>query len=67
MRARENARRSSAIFSEGLMARIERFAQEFMRSIGEPGMIDARATREEAAPVLQPRRGMRYQYIDRSA
>lgn len=42
----------------GLIAKMRTFVSNFMAAKGETGVIDAR----EEAPVLKPRKGMRYRF-----
>ncbi|KAK4546588.1 hypothetical protein LTR36_001805 [Oleoguttula mirabilis] len=50
----------------GLTAKMRQFVTDFMRSKGETGMIGARRVESvadvEEAPVLKPRKGMRYRW-----
>jgi len=45
-----------------LLAKMRAFVEKFMASKGEKGMIAARRVDEDEAPVLKPRKGMRYQF-----
>lgn len=44
------------------VAKLRQFVTEFMRSKGETGLIGVRAEDVEEAPVLKPRKGMRYRF-----
>ena len=45
----------------GLIAKMRSFVTDFMSSESKTGMIEARARAEEA-PVLKPKKGMRYRF-----
>lgn len=42
----------------GMIAKMRAFVNNYMAKEGKPGMIEAR----EEAPVLKPRKGMRYRF-----
>ncbi|KAK5111617.1 hypothetical protein LTR85_011795 [Meristemomyces frigidus] len=61
---RRNRSRFQKRSDTGLTAKMRAFVTGFMRSNGETGMIGARRVESgvEEAPVLKPRKGMRYRW-----